>query len=232
MVRDGIWDILQNDATLEGLLGEAGRIYKVAVSQKRKAPFLLVSVISMDDTHAKDTPSYIDYHRMRLICAGATASEVEALANQVRTVLDGYVEPNELRESPTLYVPITKIETIDDADSYDAEHDEYQIIMEIMVSSRRYTLLRSVVYTNDDQTLAEDATMTNMVPAVNPDLQASTKTYTITAGALPAGVALDSGTGVISGAPTTVGSYSWTVTLTGTTMLRGAVTEDLTMTVT
>lgn len=72
----------------------------------------------------------------------------------------------------------------------------------------------SLTYTNSGQTTRLGSAMTNMVPSNSGGPIVS---YAVQTGALPAGVNLNTSTGIISGTPSVSGSYTWTIRGTGET---------------
>jgi hypothetical protein len=69
-----------------------------------------------------------------------------------------------------------------------------------------------LTYDNDNQRIKRGTAITNMNPS---STGGPITTYAIQTGALPPGVTINSGTGVISGTPTSNGTYTWTVRATG-----------------
>jgi hypothetical protein len=69
-----------------------------------------------------------------------------------------------------------------------------------------------LTYDNDGQRVKRGNAMTNMNPS---STGGPITTYAIQTGALPTGVSINAGTGVISGTPTVNGTYTWTVRATG-----------------
>lgn len=93
---------------------------------------------------------------------------------------------------------------------------------------------QAFTYSNDAQSVASGVAITNMTPTVGININSTyiTYTYAITAGGLPTGVTLNTGTGVISGTPTEVGEFTPTITVSADKIIKPAKTVSITLTIT
>jgi hypothetical protein len=131
----------------------------------------------------------------------------------------------------TGYINEARVENVARSANWVLLNYKSQLAAQTFVASAG-TAPTSLTYTNTSQTFTQITPITSMVPTVGGSPTAPL-TYSVTSGALPAGVALNPTTGYISGAPMVSGAFSATITVTNVAgsavaVISGTVNVDAT----
>lgn len=84
-----LYYILKNDSGVSAIVGT--KIYSRTASQGAAAPFIVMTIVSVDPQDTKDRPSSVDHVRVQIDCYEVDYGKVEVLHDAVRDALDNNV---------------------------------------------------------------------------------------------------------------------------------------------
>ena len=88
MIKNAVYNILINDATLEAIVGT--KIYPIMAPQETEWPFIVIQKNSVEPTDIKGAVSTDDVQNFQVDCYARTEREVQTISARIRVLLDQY----------------------------------------------------------------------------------------------------------------------------------------------